>query len=109
MIFRPFLTIDIIALVALAISFFMSIKLVRLMGKGKDAEPAKILIIVTVMNGLLGLLLLMGGYQKYLQDYLMYVRMTDIILMIAGIVLAVSIFKVYTDYKKLIRKHEPNL
>lgn len=109
MIFRPFLTIDIIALIALAISFFMSIKLVLLMGKGKDAALAKILIIVTVMNGLLGLLLLLGGYQKYMQDYMMYVKLTDVTLMIAGLLLAASICKTYLDYKKLIRKHEPNL
>lgn len=109
MIFRPYLTIDIIALIALAASFFLALKLRSLMGKGRDTAPIKLILIVIVVNGLLGLLLLLGGYQKYIGWYLNYARFTDIMLMVIGVTLSVSLYKIYMDYKKLIRKHEPNL
>lgn len=107
--FRPYLTIDIIALAALAASFLLALKLKFLMGHGKDAAPVKIILIVILTNGLLGLLLLLGGYQKFIGSYANYNRLTDIFLMVIGLILTASLYKVYRDYKNLIKKHEPNL
>ena len=109
MAFRPFLTADIIALITLATAFFIGLKLRKLMGKGKDTEHVKLMLIVIGVNVLLGLLLLLGGYQKFIGEYANYSRLTDIMLMIIGIVLAISLYQMYNSYSKLIKKHEPNL
>ena len=106
--FRPFLTIDVIALIFLASSLVLTLKLKKLMGKGKDTGPVKILLIVAAINIILGALLLAGGYSKYIGSYIDYVRLTDISLMAIGIILTGSVWKVYTDYKKIIKKHEPD-
>jgi len=108
-VFRPFLTADIIALITLTAAFFIGLKLRKLMGKGKDTEPVKLILIVIGVNILLGLLLLLGGYQKFIGEYANYSRLTDIMLMIIGIVLAVSLYQIYHSYKTLIKKHEPSL
>lgn len=105
---RPYLTMDIIALITLGISFFLALKLKRLMGKGKDTGPIKILLIVIAVNGLLGFLLLLGGYFKYIGEYINYNRLTDFMLMIIGIILLGSVYWFYRDYRKLIKKHEPD-
>jgi hypothetical protein len=108
MVFRPFLTIDVIALIALTISFLIGLRLKFLMGKGKDTGPVKIILIIISINVLLGILLLLGGYQKLIGEYVNYVRLTDVMLMIIGITLAIALYKVYKDYKQLLKRHEPN-
>lgn len=107
MAFRWLLTVNILALIFLGTSFLLGILLWRLMGKGKDTGPVKILMIVIVMNVILGSTLLIGGWFQYLKDWVQYARIVDISLMIIGLVLTASIAWVYNDYKKLIKKYEP--
>jgi len=107
MAFRWLLTINIIALVFLGLSFLLAILLKRLMGKGKDTGPVKLLIIVIILNGMLGLLLLAGSWFEYLSDWVSYAVLTDVTLMIIGMIMTGAVWWVYNDYKKLIKKHEP--
>jgi len=46
-------------------------------------------------------------YWKYVHEYVNYVRNTDIVLLAIGLILVVSIFKVYIDYARLIKRNEP--
>jgi len=107
MAFRWLLTVNILAVIFLGASFFLALALKNLMGKGKDTGPVKILMIVIILNALLGATLLMGGWFQYLHDWTTYVRIVDVSLMTIGIVLTASIAWIYKDYKKLIKKHEP--
>ncbi len=102
-----FATISISALILLGISFLLAIKLMRLMGKGKDTATVKILMTTIVVNGILGLYTASAIYWKYVHEYVNYVRITDIVLLIIGLILSVSIYKVYKDYAKLIKRNEP--
>ena len=108
MMFRPFLTIDVIALIFLVTSFFLTLRLKDLMGRGKDTGPVKLLLVVIIVNVLLGGLLLVGGTFKYFGDYLNYVRATDITLMISGMILTFMVYKEYKSYKALIRRYGAN-
>src|SRR3989344_3086952 len=102
-----FASISIAALVLLGISFLLALKLMNLMGKGKDTAPVKILMITIATNGLLGLYAASAIYWKYVHNYVNYVRNTDIVLLIIGIILSTSIYKAYKDYSKLIKRNEP--
>ncbi len=102
-----FASISIIALVLIGISFLLALELRKLMGKGKDTAPIKILLTVIAVNALLGLYSVTALYWKYWHDYLTYVRISDVMLLIIGIILVTSLWKVYSDYKSLIKKHEP--
>lgn len=107
MAFRWYLTVNILALIFLGASFFLALALKKLMGKGKDTGPVKILMIVIILVGGLGLLLLAGGWFKYIDEWVNYARVVDVSLMTIGIILTIAVYKVYSDYKKLIKKHEP--
>ena len=107
MAFRWYLTVNIIALIFLGISFLLALALKRLMGKGKDTAPVKVLMIIIGLNGLLCLLLLAGGWFKYVDEWVNYARLTDMMIMIIGVVLTAAVAKIYLSYKKLIKKHEP--
>ncbi len=108
MAFRWFLAINILALTFLASSFILGIALRKLMGKGKDTAPIQILLIVIIMNTLLGALLLGAGYMAYLGNFVNYTRITGVVLMLIGIILTGSMYKVYKNYKKLILRQEPD-
>jgi len=99
---------DFLALVLLVASFFLTLKLKNLMGEGKDTAPVQLLLVVISINFILGVSLLAAVYQKYIGAYLNYVRLTDIMMLIIGLVLTVSVYKIYRDYKKLVKKHEPS-
>ena len=107
MAFRWLLAVNILAVFFLGASFLLGFALKRLMGKGKDTGPVKLLLIVIILNGALGLTLLIGGWYQYLSDWVTYVRIVDVSLMLIGIVLTASIAWIYKDYKKLLKKHEP--
>jgi hypothetical protein len=109
MAFRWLLAVNIIAMIALVVSFYLGIKLKILMGRGRDTGPVKLLIIVIAMNGLLGLQFLVGGYLKYLGMFIDYVRLADVTIMVIGITLSVLIYRQYKQYSKLIKRNEPNL
>ena len=102
-----FASISIAALVLIGISFLIALKLMNLMGKGKDTATVKILMITIVVNGILGLYTASAIYWKYVHEYVNYVRVTDMVLLLIGIILVTSLYKVYKDYKKLIKKNEP--
>src|SRR3989344_4984404 len=102
-----FASISIAALVLLGISFVLAVRLMQLMGKGKDTATVKILMITIIVNGILGLYSASAIYWKYVHEYVNYVRNTDIVLLLIGIILVTSLYKVYKDYKKLIKKNEP--
>jgi len=108
MAFRWLLTVNILALIFLGTSFLLGIALWRLMGKGKDTAPVKILIIVIILNVILGGTLLVGGWFQYLNNWVQYARIVDVALMIIGLVLTLSIAWIYNDYRKLIKRHEPS-
>ena len=108
MAFRWLLTVNILALIFLACSFLLGVALLKLMGKGKDTGPVKILIIVISLNVILGATLLIGGWFQYLNDWVQYARIVDVSLMITGLILTGSIAWIYNDYRKLIKKHEPS-
>lgn len=95
-------------MIALTISFILGIKLRVLMGRGRDTGPVRILIILIAMNGLLGLQFLVGGYLKYLGNFTNYMRMSDVTVMVIGVVLSIMLYKLYMNYSKLIKKHEPS-
>src|SRR3989344_1288616 len=102
-----FASISIAALVLLGISFVLAVRLMQLMGKGKDTATVKILMITIATNGLLGIYSASAIYWKYVHNYVNYVRNTDIVLLAIGLILVVSIFKVYIDYARLIKRNEP--
>ncbi len=102
-----FASISVIALVLLGISFILAVRLMQLMGKGKDTATVKILMITIATNGLLGVYSATAIYWKYVHNYVNYVRNTDIVLLVIGVILVVSIFKAYMDYARLIRRNEP--
>ena len=105
---HTFATIDALALILLGVSFFLTLKLKKLMGEGKDTGPVKLLTVVIAVNFILGATLLIAIYEKSVGAYINYVRITDIMMLVIGIVLTYSVWKIYKDYKKLIKKHEPN-
>lgn len=107
MAFRWLLAVNVIALVFLVLSLFLTLALKNLMGKGKDTGPVKILMIVIILNVALGAVLLVGGWFQYINEWVTYARITDIALMLIGVILTGSVAKVYVDYKNLIKKHEP--
>ena len=102
-----FASISVAALILLGMSFVLAVRLMQLMGKGKDKEKVKILMITIATNGLLGIYSASAIYWKYVHNYVNYVRNTDIVLLAIGLILVVSIFKVYIDYAKLIKRNEP--
>ena len=102
-----FATISIVALILIGVSFILALKLMNLMGSGKDTATVKILMITIVVNGILGVYTASAIYWKYAHEYVTYVRVTDIVLLLIGIILVTSLYKVYKDYKKLIKKNEP--
>jgi len=108
MAFRWLLTVNIIAMVALTVAFLLGIKIRLLMGKGRDTKPIKILLIVIGMNGMLGLQFLIGGYLKYLGLFVDYIRLSDVTIMIVGIALSILLYRLYSDYNKLIKRNEPS-
>jgi phage-related holin len=77
------------------------------MGKGKDTAPVQLLLVVIIINFLLGVSLLAAVYQKYIKAYFNYIRLTDVMMLLIGIILTISLYKIYRDYSKLIKKHEP--
>ena len=103
----PFAIISLSAVVLIGISLLLALKLKRLMGKGKDTAPIKILMITIAVNGLLSLLSVTVLYWQYWHDYLMYARISNVMLLIIGIILVISLWKVYNDYSKLIKKYDP--
>jgi len=105
---HPFATISITAFILIAISFVLALKLKNLMGAGKDTAPVKILLTVILVNGILGAYSVTSIYWKYVYNYVNYVRFSDVILLVIGLILVVSIYSVYRDYDKLLKKHEPN-
>jgi hypothetical protein len=98
---------DLMASIFLVISFILAIKLKVLMGKGADTSLVQLLLTVIAINFILGLSLLSAIYEKYISAYLNYIRLTDFMMFVIGLILMISIFKVYRDYSKLIKKHEP--
>ncbi len=104
-----FASISIAALVLIGISFLLALELKKIMGKGKDTAPIKILMTVIAVNALLGLYSATSLYWKYWHDYLTYVRVSDLVLLVIGVILVTSLWKVYLDYKTLIKKHEPEI
>jgi len=105
---HTFASMSIIALILLFVSFVLAVKLKNMMGAGKDTGPVKILMAVIVTNGILGFYSASSIYWKFFHDYISYVRITDLILLVISIVLVASIYKVYRDYTNLIKKNEPN-
>jgi hypothetical protein len=105
---HTFAAIDAFALIFLGISFFLTMRLKKLMGEGKDTAPVKLLTAVIAVNFILGTTLLIAIYEKSIGGYINYVRLTDVMMLIIGVVLTYSVWKIYKDYKKLVRKHEPN-
>jgi uncharacterized membrane protein len=104
-----FATLDAFALIFLGIAFFLTFKLRKLMGEGKDTAPVKLLTITISVIIVLCASLLAAIYEKSIGGYLNYVRITDLMMFVIGIVLVYSIYKIYKEYKHLIKKHEPNL
>lgn len=104
-----FATLDVLALMFLGIAFFLTFKLRKLMGEGKDTAPVKLLTVTISVIIILCASLLAAIYEKSIGAYINYVRITDFMMFIVGIVLLYSIYKIYEDYKHLIKKHEPNL
>ena len=104
-----FATLDALALIFLGIAFFLTFRLRKLMGEGKDTAPVKLLTITISVIFVLCASLLATIYEKSIGAYLNYVRITDFMMFVIGIVLVISIYKIYKDYKHLIKKHEPNL
>ena len=102
-----FASISVAALILLGMSFVLAVRLMQLMGKGKDTATVKILMITIATNGLLGIYSASAIYWKYVHNYVNYVRNTDIVLLAIGLILVVSIFKVYIDYARLIKRNEP--
>jgi len=100
-------TIDLTASVFLLISFILTLKLKMLMGKGGDTAPVQLLLTVIFINLVLGLSLLFAIYEKYIGAYFNYIRLTDLMMLVIGVVLTISVIKIYRDYSKLIKKHEP--
>jgi hypothetical protein len=98
---------DLIAIIFLGISFIITLRLRSLMGEGKDTAPVQLLLIVIVINFLLGVSLLAAVYQKYIGAYFNYIRLTDLMMLLIGIILTFSLYKIYREYSKLIKKHEP--
>jgi len=105
---NTFATISIIALVLLFVSFLFALKLKNLMGTGKDTAPVKILMTVIVVNAILGFYSATELFWKYQHDYVTHTRITDIMMLVIGIILSVSVYKVYKDYTHLLKKNEPN-
>lgn len=104
-----FIALDAFALIFLGISFFLTFKLRKLMGEGKDTAPLKLLTVTIAVIFVLCATLLAAIYEKSIGGYLNYVRLTDFMMFVIGILLTVSIYRIYKDYKHLIKKHEPNL
>ncbi len=104
---HPFATVDVAALFLLLASFVIVLRLHKLMGKGKDTGPVKLLLIVIAVNLILAFTLLAALYQKYIGAYFNYIRITDISIFIIGIILTVASYKIYMDYKKLVERNEP--
>jgi len=98
---------DLIAVIFLGISFIITLRLRSLMGKGRDTAPLQLLLVVIAINLLLGISLLATVYQKYIGAYFNYIRLTDLMMLVIGITLTVSLYKIYRDYSKLLKKHEP--
>ena len=105
---HTFATLDALALIFLGISFFMTWKLKKLMGRGKDTGPVQLLSIVIAVNFILGATLLVAIYEKSIGAYVNYVRLVDAMMLVIGVILTYSIYKIYKDYKKIVEKHEPN-
>src|SRR3989338_34813 len=97
-----FASISVAALILLGMSFVLAVRLMQLMGKGKDTAPVKILMITIATNGLLGIYSASAIYWKYVHNYVNYVRNTDIVLLAIGLIL-----KVYMHYARLIKRNEP--
>ncbi len=104
---HPFATVDTLALLLLLVSFIIVLRLHKLMGKGKDTGPVKLLLIVIAVNFILAISLLAALYQKYIGAYFNYIRTTDIAIFVIGLILAISSYKIYKDYEKLVKKNEP--
>jgi hypothetical protein len=104
-----FATLDILALIFLGISFFLTFKLRKLMGEGKDTAPIKLLTATISIIFVLGASLLAAIYEKSIGGYINYARIADFMMFVIGLILTISVYKIYKDYKHLIKKHEPNL
>ena len=103
-----FAYISLAAVALIAIAFVLALKLKRLMGKGSDTAPIKILLTLIFVNIILAGYSASSIYWKYTHDYLTYVQTTDVVLLAIGIILVISIWKILSDYKSLINKHDPN-
>jgi uncharacterized membrane protein len=104
-----FAALDISALIFLGVAFFLTFKLRKLMGEGRDTAPVKLLTGTIAIIIVLGASLLAAIYEKSIGGYVNYARITDFMMFVIGIILTLYIYKIYKDYKKLIKKHEPNL
>ena len=104
-----FITLDALALIFLGIAFFLTFKLRKLMGEGKDTAPVKLLTITISVIIVLCASLLAAIYEKSIGGYVNYARIADFMMFVIGLILTISVYKIYKDYKHLIKKHEPNL
>lgn len=105
---HTFAIMSLIALILLVVSFILALKLKNMMGGGKDAAPVKILMITIVLNALFGIYSASSMFWKYEHDYVTHVRVTDMFLLLIGIIMVTYIYKVYRDYTQLLKKNEPN-
>lgn len=103
-----FITLDAFALIFLGIAFFLTFKLRKLMGEGRDTAPIKLLTVTISVIFILGVTLLAAIYEKSIGAYINYVRLTDFMMFVIGIILVIAIYGIYKDFKKIIKKHEPN-
>lgn len=100
--------INIVALILLIVSLIFSFKIKQLMGKGKDAGPINLLLIVMGVILIMTISLLYTLTSQYLFSYVQYTLTMNITLLIMGFVLSIMTYKTYLEYKQLLNKHEPN-
>lgn len=100
--------INIVALILLIISLVFSFKIKQLMGKGKDAGPINLLLIVMGVILIMTISLLYTLTSKYLFSYVQYTLTMNLTLLVMGVVLSIMTYKTYIEYKQLLNKHEPN-
>jgi len=105
MAYSIFAYISLAAVALIGIAFALALKLKDVMGKGRDTAPLKILL---TLNGILAIYSASAIYWKYTHDYLTYVQITDVVLLAIGIILVISIWKIYDEYGGLVKKHDPD-
>jgi len=108
MAYSIFAYISLAAVALIGIAFALALKLKEIMGKGRDTAPLKILLTLIFTNGILAIYSASAVYWKYTHDYLTYVQITDVVLLAIGIILVISIWKIYDEYDGLVKKHDPN-